>query len=163
MIVVVADTSPLNYLLRIGCERLLPELYGKVFIPPAVLRELRDPGTPEIVRAFLYRAPEWIVLAGAMQPIADRVLAELDPGEREAIQLALEKSADLVLMDERTGVRVARERGLRVTGTLGVLLQASMRDLTEIEPALTRLQATDFRCTPNLIARVRQLARLPGL
>jgi len=128
-----------------------------------VLRELRDPGTPEIVRTFLYRAPEWIVLACATRPTTDRVLAELDPGEREAIQLALEKLADLILMDERTGVRVARERGLRVTGTLGVLLQASMRGLTEIEPALTRLQAIDFRCTPSLIARVRRLAHLSGL
>jgi len=52
-------------------------------------------------------------------------------------------------MDERRGVRPARQK-LCVTGTLGVLIQAARRGLVDIEAAFTDLQATDFRCTPEL-------------
>jgi predicted nucleic acid-binding protein len=129
MIVVVADTSPLNYLVQIGCENALPALYETVLVPPAVWRELLYPGTPEIVRSFLHRPAAWIVVIPAVRPVAGSGLLDLDPGEGEAIQLALDKQADLVLIDERIGVRVARGYGLKVTGTLGVLLQASRRGL----------------------------------
>jgi predicted nucleic acid-binding protein len=71
-------------------------------------------------------------------------LARLDPGERQAIQLAKQEHADLLLIDEKLGPRIARERGLAVTGTLGVLLQAAERGLIDIEQALTDLRATDF-------------------
>jgi predicted nucleic acid-binding protein len=70
-------------------------------------------------------------------------LESLDPGERAAIQLAADEKADLLLMDERAGVKIAREHGLIVTGTLGVILQN-----------------TAFRCTPDLIAEVRRRAGL---
>jgi predicted nucleic acid-binding protein len=77
-----------------------------------------------------------------------QALPELDPGEREAIQLALEAHADLVLMDEKLGVRLAGRRGLRVIGTLGVLVQGATHGLVDINVAVERLQTTDFRCTP---------------
>ena len=65
----------------------------------------------------------------------------------------------LLLMDERQGVRVARQKGLAVTGTLGVLVQAARRGLVDIEEALTDLQATDFRCTPELFKQAKERAR----
>ena len=85
-----------------------------------------------------------------------QTLPELDPGEREAIQLALEAHADLVLMDEKLGVRLARRRGLKVIGTLGVLVQGAKHGLVDINVAVERLQATDFRCTPQLFEQVKQ-------
>ncbi|HEY4085102.1 MAG TPA: DUF3368 domain-containing protein [Bryobacteraceae bacterium] len=85
-------------------------------------------------------------------------LNRLDPGERAAIQLATDEEASLLLMDERAGVKVARERGLMVTGTLGVILQASQSGLIEIDRVLADLQRTAFRCSPDLIAGIRRRA-----
>jgi predicted nucleic acid-binding protein len=65
MTVVVSDTSPLNYLVQIKCEHLLPALYEHVLIPAVVLQELENTGTPAIVRTWLSRLPEWIVVREA--------------------------------------------------------------------------------------------------
>jgi predicted nucleic acid-binding protein len=90
----------------------------------------------------------------------DPTLTRLDPGEREAIQLAKHEHADLLLMDEKLGVRVAREQGLAVTGTLGVLVQAARRRLIDLELALADLQATDFRCTDRVLEDARRRVKL---
>jgi uncharacterized protein len=160
MIVVVADTSPLNYLIQIHCQDLLPALYERVLVPPAVITELAHPATPAAVRTWLAHKPEWMVI-GKLQSLSDapQALPGLDPGEREAIQLALEAHADLLLMDEKLGVRLARRRGLRVIGTLGVLVQGADHGLVDINVAVERLQTTDFRCTPHLFEQAKQQVR----
>jgi predicted nucleic acid-binding protein len=85
--IVVADTAPLNYLLQIACESVLPALYKRIVIPSAVLDELSHPDTPLVVSSWLSHLPAWIeVRQIASQP--DPSLAAFDPGEREAIQLA---------------------------------------------------------------------------
>jgi predicted nucleic acid-binding protein len=160
MIVVVADTSPLNYLVQIDCQELLAALYERVLVPPAVIAELDHPATPAAVRTWLAHRPDWIVIEQLQSPSdTPQALPELDPGEREAIQLALEAHADLVLMDEKLGVRLARQRGLRVIGTLGVLVQGAKQGLVDINVAVERLQTTDFRCTPQLFEQVKQQVR----
>lgn len=158
MIVVVADTSPLNYLIQIKCDHVLPALYERVLVPAAVVEELGHPRVVATVRAWLTRVPSWLVVQQVAEA-ADARLARLDPGERQAIQLAKREHADLLLMDERLGVRIAREQGLAVTGTLGVLLQAARRGLLDMERALTDLQATDFRCSRRVIDEVRRRAK----
>jgi len=65
----------------------------------------------------------------------------------------------LLLMDERLGVKLAQRQGLEVTGTLGVLLQAARIGLLDIDAALHRLQATDFRYTPQLLEQVKRSAQ----
>src|SRR5512135_679084 len=117
---IVADTTPLNYLVLIQAAEILPNLYRKVLIPPAVKAELAHPNTPDIVRAWISQPPSWLEVAGLKQPV-DSVLSSLDAGEREAISLASELQASLLLMDERDGVTIARHRGLRVVGTLAAL------------------------------------------
>lgn len=154
MIVVVADTSPLNYLVQIDSQELLAALYEHVLVPPAVMSELHHPRTPPAVRAWLEHLPAWLEIR-AVQSATLATLAGLDPGEREAIQLAQEQHADLLLMDERRGVAFARRQGFEVTGTLGVLVQAARLGLVEIDAALNRLQTTDFRATPELFAQAR--------
>ena len=114
MIVVVADTSPLNYLIQIHCEHILPALYTRVFVPTAVVEELDHPRTVSAVREWLAQVPSWLVVRDVASE-ADPALARLDPGERQAIQLAKQEHADLRLMDEKLGVRIAREQGLAVT------------------------------------------------
>lgn len=157
MIVVVADTSPLNYLVQINCDHVLPSLYERVFVPAAVVEELNHPNSVTAVLEWLKRLPSWLIVEQVVEA-ADVELARLDPGERQAIQLAKREHADLLIMDERLGVRIAREEGLAVTGTLGVLLQAARRRLVDVEKALTDLQNTDFRCSRRVMEEVRRRA-----
>lgn len=160
--IVVADTSPLNYLIQIGCESLLPELYTRVIVPAAVLAELGDPSAPSVVGQWLLRVPEWIdVKTTSSAP--DTALAALDPGEQQAIQLAEEEHADLLLIDERKGRVEARRRGLTTTGTLGVLLAAAERGSIDAAAAFRRLIAeTTFRSTPalqrNFLQQIQQVS-----
>jgi len=85
--IVVADTSPLNYLIQIECDSLLKSLYNRVIVPPAVLSELRHSAAPRAVSAWLLNVPDWIEVEMVMSK-PDPSLMFLDPGEREAIQLA---------------------------------------------------------------------------
>jgi predicted nucleic acid-binding protein len=157
-ILVVADTSPLNYLIQIDCQELLTTLYQRVLIPGAVLGELMHVRTPAKVRAWLRSRPAWLEVR-EVAPSSDPALARLDPREREAIQLAQEEHADLLLIDERSGANLAQRLGMEVTGTLGVLLQAARIGLIDIDAALDELQATDFRCTSQLLQQVKRSAQ----
>lgn len=147
MIVVVAGTSPLNYLVQINREDILPALYTRVFVPTAVLEELNHPGAVSAVRRWLESMPSWLIVRTAVSEV-DPALARLDPGEREAIQLAKQEHADLLLMDEKLGVRLAREQGLAVTGTLGVLVQTARRGLIDVEHASSRRPRGPRRSRP---------------
>lgn len=159
--IVVADTSPLNYLLQIGCEAVLPSLYQRVLIPRSVLEELAHPDAPNVVSGWLKSMPGWIEVRQTVGS-PDAALADLDPGERQAIQLAQEEQADVLLIDERRGRLEAKRRGLATTGTLGVLLAAAQKGLIDAVEAYRRLATdTNFRCTPqveeNFLQRVRAL------
>jgi predicted nucleic acid-binding protein len=84
-------------------------------------------------------------------PIASS-LSHLDAGEREAISLASEVEASLLLMDERDGVSVARRLGLTVIGTLSVLDYAAARGLVDLQIMFDRLRQTSFRSPVQLMA-----------
>ncbi len=147
--IVVSDTSPLNYLVLIDAVHVLPQLYGEVIIPPAVRNELDDPRTPDPVRKWAQHPPNWLLLR---EPSRIDPSVKLDPGEREAISLAKELRADHLLIDERDGTRVAKAQGLRPLGTLAVLAQAAAFDLIDLRNTLNRLQSeTTFRVTQQLI------------
>ena len=75
----------------------------------------------------------------------DESLRGLDDGEQAAIALAAALNADLLLMDDREGVIVARSKGLAVTGTLGVLSLAARRRLVDLADSSARLKRTNFR------------------
>jgi predicted nucleic acid-binding protein len=160
--VVVADTAPLHYLVQIGYDALLPQLFAEVLIPPAVWQELHEENTPAVVQRWVEQIPAWLRV-GSLQAPPDQSLASLDAGEREAIQLAHEVGAILLLIDERAGARMAREQGLLVTGTLGLLLDAAQQGLLPLEEALGRLATTNFRRTSQLFHQVRELARQRGI
>jgi predicted nucleic acid-binding protein len=148
--IVVADASPLNYLIQINSDELLQMLFGRVLLPVAVVEELRHPAAPSAVSAWLTRIPNWVEIRTVVST-EDVELARLDAGEREAILLAQQESADLLLIDERRGRQEAKRRGIATTGTLGVLLLAGSRKLADPEVALKRLLAeTSFRASPEL-------------
>jgi predicted nucleic acid-binding protein len=153
--IVVSDTSPLNYLLLIGEIELLPRLYGRILVPPAVLDELRASASPAVVQAWSRTPPPWVETR-APGAESGSILPELQAGEREAILLAAEVGADLLLLDERAGWRAAQARGLLVAGTLAVLMNAGWRGLLDLDDALGRLRQTSFHATETLFQFVRQ-------
>jgi len=156
MTVVVSDTSPLNYLVLIDNVSVLPVLFGVVVVPSAVFRELQHAETPEKVRAWVSSHPSWLKVKTSTQ--ADRI-AGLGEGETEAIALAQELNADLLLIDERKGTRAANAAGLKTAGTLAILDEADRRGLLDFEAAIVRLQNTSFHVHPVLLESILEQVR----
>jgi predicted nucleic acid-binding protein len=150
--IVVADTTPLNYLVLIGHVDLLPLLYGEVMIPPAVRDELLDPESPVPVRRWIESPPSWLLIRAAA-PEHPRPL-HLDAGESEAIALAEEIKADYLAMDERAGRLEASRRGLEVIGTLGILKIAHSEGFIDLKETIARLSLTNFHASADLLKRV---------
>ncbi len=156
--IVVSDTSPLNYLLLIRQAGLLPILFGGVLIPPAVLDELRHPRAPSAVRDFAAHRPDWLGVrppSNAAVAAVIRASGHLGAGESEAIALAIESHADLLLVDERRATREARTtHGLRATGVLGVLEIAANRSLVRLPEVLDALSRTTYRMPRDVMLRL---------
>lgn len=147
--IVVADTSPLNYLVITGYEHLLPKLFGSILIPPAVLQELKAPNAPESVRTWIDTLPDWVHIqapAGVIPPIE-----HLGKGETEGIALAQALKADLILIDDADARAEAERRKLTVTGTLGVLRLAALERFVDFPEAIDKLISTNFFVPPRLV------------
>ena len=155
MVKIVSNTGPLIALAQIGQFNLLQALFGQVVIPPAVRAEILD----DVSLAAL-TAAEWLMVQSPADPLAVQVLREeLNAGESEAIVLAKEQSAELLLIDERAATRKARALGLPVIGTLGILLLGQKTGhLTTIKPHLEHLRRTGFRMSTELYAQALQVA-----
>ncbi len=97
MTVVIADSSPLDYLTLIGSVDVL-QLYGVVVVPQQVISELIEPAAPYEVRRWASDLPHWIEVRVAI--VSDDDMMRLDPGERAAIALAQSVRAALLLIDE---------------------------------------------------------------
>ncbi len=148
--IVVADATPLRYLILIEAVDILPALYERILIPPIVADELQRPRTPLPVQQWMATPPAWLDIRRA-PPAPERALLRLGAGEREAILLAQTLHVDVLVMDDWDGREAALQRGLTVLGTLGVLDQAAARGLVDLPEALTRLQATNFRMPPAIV------------
>ena len=148
--IVIADTTPLNYLVLIDRVDVLPQLYGRVLIPLAVWEELQRPETPEAVRAWVAQPPAWLEIRPVEKNL-DSAVQNLGAGECEAIALAEELHADRLIMDDRAARRVATQRNLIVIGTLGVLVEAVQRGLIDFSDAIARLQRTSFHVSPEVL------------
>jgi predicted nucleic acid-binding protein len=143
---VIADTGPLNYLILIGHIGLLPALFEKVVLPTTVQSELASGKAPPFVRDWAANLPAWVEVREApLSQAEDASLKGIDAGEKAAIQLAVSLNADLLLMDDRKGVNAAQRKGLRVTGTLGILDLAAQRGLAEFAQTVEQLRQTNFR------------------
>ena len=151
--IVVADSSPLRYLILIEHANVLPALYGRVVVPPAVITELNQERTPDPVRGWLANRPIWLEVQ-APRKLLDLPRNVLGTGEREAIALALEIRADALLMDDREGREEARRLGLDVLGTLRVLAGAAEHEGADLAAAFDRLRRTNFRASDELIQRL---------
>ncbi len=156
--IVISDTSVITNLAAIQQLDLLPQLYDRVLIPTAVYAELVNldaavPGTLEVQSA------QWIEIRKVTnQAEVDRLrnVTRLDPGESEAIALVQELNADLLLIDERRGRTEANRLGLRITGLLGILVEAKTRQLIpQVKPLMdTLIASSEFRVSATLYKQI---------
>ena len=147
MAAVIADTSSLIAFHQIGHLSLLEPLFAEIHIPPSVAHEAA-PTLPDL--------PSWIRIREPTRPLHPEILqALLGPGESDALALALEIKADLVIIDERAARRLAVRLGLQITGTAGVLLRAKeMGLIPAVRPLLDARLRFDFHLSPDIRARV---------
>ena len=147
--IVVSDTTPLNYLVLIDTVEVLPILFQDVYTTSAVLRELTHTQAPESVRRWAKSTPLWLKVEDPLSllPATNR----LGPGEATAISLAKERHITAILIDERRGTEIARKEGLFPVPTLAILERAAERNLLELGSVIAKLQRTNIRISQELI------------
>jgi predicted nucleic acid-binding protein len=138
MILIVADTGPVNYLIEIGCIEVLSRLAERTVLPTAVRDELLHPAAPDAVRAWVAAPPCWVEIRAAAKPVEAPGVSRAD---REAIALAEELGA-LLLMDDQQARRCAARIGIHTIGTVGLLEAAARRNLVRLPEVLGKLRAT---------------------
>ena len=148
----MSDPAVTNSTCLIGLERIqrldiLPQLFSPIVIPPAVQAEV---GITET----------WLtVVAVQNQAVVATLKTQVDDGEAEAIALALESGDVFVILDDLAARRVATQLGLKVIGTVGLLLRAKQQSIiSEIKPLLVALNEADFRISAAIVQRALQLA-----
>lgn len=157
--IVVSDTTPVISLMKAGQLELLRQLFGVVYIPEAVYRELTDnEAFSEEVRMVQECKFLYMQKVDNGKPVA--ILQDftgLDAGESEAIILADEMNSDVLLMDERKGRQVAKKLGIRITGTIGILTQAFDEGILtkeDVERCIERLKESGMRISEKLYQRL---------
>lgn len=135
--IIVSDTSPVTNLIQIDQLGLLKDLFGEIVIPQIVYTELCTISSQKEI----LENQNWIRVKSLTEvSIKNKILAELDEGEAEAIALAIELKADYLLIDEQKGRSIAEKYGIRITGLLGLLLIAKEKKLIKaIKPVLEKL------------------------
>jgi predicted nucleic acid-binding protein len=157
-VIIISDTSVITNLAAIQHLHLLPQLYSQVIIPEAVYRELAEIDPP-VPGALEVQTAPWLEVRQVINPVFVKHLqveVRLDPGESEAIALALELNADLLLIDERRGRAEASRLGIKITGLLGLLVESKRKNLiVAVKPLMDALIATsEFRISPALYRQV---------
>ncbi|MEM6630447.1 MAG: DUF3368 domain-containing protein [Bacteroidota bacterium] len=146
---IISDTSPITNLIKIGQLDLLGRLFGEIIVPKEVYKELAD---YEKQKAEIDKR-SWIkIIAVRDQEAVAKLNTQLDPGEAEAIILAQELDANLLIIDERKGRRIAEGYGLHIIGLLGILVRGKQKGhISEIKPLLNSLmQEVGFRVSQSL-------------
>ncbi len=146
---VIADASCLIALSNIGEVGLMREIFGRVVLTPTVADE------------FGLELSDWMDIRSPEDQVKfNNLLQLLDRGEASAIALAIELPGSLLILDDAKARKCAEAEGLRITGTIGILLGAYKRGLiSAIEPAIVQLRAKGFRISNALYDTAIQLAR----
>lgn len=141
----VSDTSCLILFSKIGELELLKKLFGKIYITEAVSKE------------FAQSLPDWIVVKNPSSSLDKGLSGYLDPGEASSIALAAEQNESLLIIDEIKGRKAAKEMGVAITGSLGILVTAKRkRHIQAVKPLIEKIQETNFRISKELLDRVLQ-------
>lgn len=144
----VSNSSCLIALEKIGHFDLLSKSFDTINIPSAVHSELGQNIDWLIVKSVQNRA------------LVNSLNTQIDDGESEAIALAMELRDVFIVLDDKKARRIAKQLGLKVIGTVGLLLRAKKRGIvTEIRPILDALQEVDFRIGETLYQEALRLAK----
>jgi predicted nucleic acid-binding protein len=152
---VVSNSSPLIYLAKIGELNLLKQFFKEIIVPEAVYKECVIEGKNREDAKKIKKA-EWIKVVKIKNTnLKKALMMVLDEGEAEAITLALEESADLILLDDYEAREVARNYGLGITGTIGVLIRANFEGkIGSLEEELEKLKETGFWLSEDLYTKI---------
>lgn len=146
---VVSNTTPIISLLKIDRLDILRHLYSMVYIPKAVYKEIESGKNKEFYKDL--NKIDWIKIVDIQNPEAVKYFSDLDSGEAEAIVLATELNADLVLIDEKLGRYHAGNSELKISGTLGVLIKAKAKGvINDVKPLLDQLINSNVWIGKNL-------------
>ena len=158
MFEVVCNTSPIQYLYQLDLLHILPSLAKQVTVPPAVTEELAQG------RALGVSLPDpttldWVTVRRPASEIALPLVTDIGPGETEVLMLALESRHAVAVLDDALARRVAETLGLRLTGTLGLLIDAKHAGLiAAVAPLLDKLDSLRFRLAVHTRLAVLKLA-----
>lgn len=156
---VVSNSTPIIALAKIARIEILRELFGTITIPEAVRDEVADSGRNRAGSAEV-TGLDWIVVKKVHNRMAvDFLLISVDLGEAEAVALAKESNAGLLLIDDRTGRRAAESVGLVITGTIGVLLRFYRGKPRSFRQAFDELIANGFRIGVAEYQKILKLAK----
>jgi predicted nucleic acid-binding protein len=155
---VICNTSPFQYLHQIDQLRIIPALAGRIIVPPAVVDELAAGRVAGVDLPDLSQL-DWVMVQSPSGHSALPLISDLGAGESEVLMLALETPGSTVILDDMLARRVAESLSLRLTGTLGLLLDAKQSGLiSQVRPLLDQLQALRFRLSPATYQAVLKLA-----
>jgi predicted nucleic acid-binding protein len=154
--IVISDTSPLIHLAACNHLHLLKLLYGQIVIPISVDEEIRLKGKDEDIKLQVSSA-DWIITKSAIdRKLVNQLDQKLDGAEAEAIVLAIELNADLLLIDEGKGRTIAQQFHLKTGGVLSVLIEAKRQKLIpDVKPLIEQMiQLTGFRISEELLEEI---------
>ncbi len=144
--IVLADTSCLILLRKIEELHLLHLLFNEIII------------TQEVANEYRYDLPKWVCIQ-SKQKKQYPLESILDRGEASSIAKAIDINADLIIIDELKARKVAKELGLKVTGTLGLFIMAKNKKLiSSIKPLIEKIKKTNFRISERLVSEALRLA-----
>jgi predicted nucleic acid-binding protein len=146
--IVISDTSALIVLSKMNRLEILHFLFGNVVIPQAVQNELQDPDGS--IRSPNIRIDQlnWLTI---QTPQFITTYQGLNPGETEAIALAKELHANLLIMDEKAGRKIAAREGIETVGTIGILEMAAESGLIDLASSFQQLKDLKFHVTTRLL------------
>ena len=152
---VVSNSSPLIHLAKIGQLNLLKQIFKEIIVPEAVYKECVIEGKGREDAKKIEKA-EWINVAKIKnENLKSALMMVLDEGEAEAITLALEESADLILLDDYEAREVARNYGLNITGVIGILIKARHAGkIGRLKEELKKLKETGFWLSDDLYTKI---------
>jgi predicted nucleic acid-binding protein len=137
---IISDTSCLIVLTNINELELLQKIYGQVIT------------TNEVATEYGQSLPDWIVIKAATDAYHQKILEmQMDKGEASAIALALEIPDSTIILDDYKARRIAELLGLRITGTVGVIIRAKLNGIiSSVKPLFDKIRKTDFRLTEEI-------------
>lgn len=141
--IIISDTSCLIILSNIEALDLLQKLYSKITT------------TADIANEFGLALPSWVEVTEATDKHYQQILElQIDKGEASAIALAIENSGCTVILDDYKARKVATSLGIKITGTIGIIVKAKIRGIIpSVAPYVERIQKTDFRLSKDIILR----------